>query len=466
MDTNTIESNKNSFIQTGKALAEGKWRKWMARIDDPWKRGSTAILLENQSRWFTSKKMEMWDLEESEVKRLEETTSMTMPGISTFEKYAYPLIRAIYPNLVASNLISIQPMTGPAGLIFYLDFVYGSTKGRAAKGTPIWDNPEQTYSSEQVEGEVIGSGTGSATDFQGNLSYLPVRAGSFTGTDGTVTGSDDGAGNITGTGIAVGSTIDYITGEVQLNFSSAPGAGVAIEASYEYDMEANDNLPEIDLLLTSSPVIARPRKLRSRWSMEAAANLRTVHGLDAETELTAVLAEELKFEVDREVIDQLLTVASGGSVSFSKTPQTGISYQDHKQTFVDKLIEAGQLVFEKTRRAQTNWVVMGTGVANIVEALPGFVPSGMTGTMGVIYSGTLQGRWRCYKDPYLSRNRFLTGFKGSTFLETGMALCPYIPLYTTPTVTLDDFVARKGLGMLYAKKVVNSRFYAKGTVTE
>lgn len=86
--------------------------------------------------------------------------------------------------------------------------------------------------------------------------------------------------------------------------------------------------------------------------------------------------------------------------------------------------------------------------------------------MGVVYTGTLQGRWKCFKDPYITAGNLITGYKGNTFLETGYIYAPYIPLYVTPTITLDDFIVRKGLGTLYGKKVVNSRFYAKGTVTD
>lgn len=464
MNTGT-ELFQNNLHATGKMLADTKWNDYVTGLEeDEFSRITTALLLENQQRFFSNQKMQYWDLNEEELGRLEETTSMTAPGIATFERYAFPMIRAIFPNLISADLVSVQPMLGPASIVFYLSFVYGTSKGQSTAGTDIWENPDQKYSSEEIDQETLGTGDGATDVFTGTASFVPIRRNTFSVTDGTVVGEDDGNGNVTGTGFDA-STVNYTTGAVSIDFTTAPTTGAAITMTYEYDMEANSNIPEVDLLLTSSPVVARPRKLRSRWSMEAAANLRTVHGLDAETELSAVLAEELKFEIDREIIEHLNTIASAGAVTFSKTPASGVSYQDHKQTFVDRLVDAGNLVFSATRRSQTNWIVMGTDVANVVEALPGFVPSGVTGTMGVVFTGVLQGRWRCYKDPYLNAGTFVTGYKGSSFLETGYIYAPYIPLYVTPTVTLDDFVARKGLGTLYGKKVVNSKFYATGTVT-
>ena len=85
--------------------------------------------------------------------------------------------------------------------------------------------------------------------------------------------------------------------------------------------------------------------------------------------------------------------------------------------------------------------------------------------MGVIHIGTLNGRWKVFKDPYFARSKMISGYKGNSFLETGYVYAPYIPMFVTPTVTLDDFVVRKGIGTLYGKKVVNSKFYGHGVVT-
>lgn len=447
----------------GRQLADTKWRDFMEGLDDDWEQVCTALLLENQFQYFVQKKMEMYDLTEEQV--LQEATTMTTPGIATFEKYAFPMIRAIYPNLIATQLVSVQPMTGPASIIFYLGFTYGTSKGTSAAGSDIWENPDYRYSSEEISGEVLGTGDGAVTTFTDLVcTFSPVRPNTVSITDGVETFTDNGNGTLTGSLGGTG-TIVYSSGAITtITFNTAPTDGTNMEADYEYNMEANTQIPEVDLVLTSSPVVARPRKLRSRWSMEAAANLRTVHGLDAETELSAVLAEELKFEIDREIISHLDRIASAGVVSFSKTVPSGISVKDHYASFVHKMVEVGNLIFRATRRAQANWIVAGTDVCNIIETLEGFVPSGLGGTMGVINIGTLNGRWRCFKDPYFPKGKFLVGYKGGSFLETGYVYAPYIPMFVTPTVTLDDFVVRKGIGTLYGKKVVNPKFYGTGVV--
>jgi len=293
--------------QRGAQLCEStRWRPYCENIEDDYKRVVTAFLLENAHRNFKARNP------------LYETTTTTTPGIANFEKFAFPLIRAIFPNLIATDLVSVQPMLGPASMVFYLQFVYGSNKGAIQRGRVIEDNQGYTraadmYSSEVVEEETLSAGNGSLGPYTGSLSYIPVRPGSvqiFTQDDvgNARTLTDDGAGGLSGHGTG---TVSYATGDISVTFTAGPGganipASELITMTYEYNMEGNPNLPEIDLVLTSSPVIARPRKLRSRWSMEAAANLRNVHGLDAEAELIAVLAEELNTmgSLDGDVLDE------------------------------------------------------------------------------------------------------------------------------------------------------------------
>jgi hypothetical protein len=182
-----------------------------------------------------------------------------------------------YPNLVSNDLVSIQPMSGPVSLIFYLDYLYGSNKGGISAGAAAFDartgpTGNETYSGDSVVGELLATGNGSTATLTGTLTRTPIRPGTVTFTAGTFTLTDDGKGDLVGTGINSG-TVNYATGAVSIVFSSAPAAGVQVKAAYRYDGEAQDNVPQIDLQLTSAPVEAVVRKLRARFSLEAAQNL-------------------------------------------------------------------------------------------------------------------------------------------------------------------------------------------------
>lgn len=191
-----------------------------------------------------------------------------------------------------------------------------------------------------------------------------------------------------------------------------------------------------------------------------AQNLNALHGMDAEAELVGIMAEVLKQELDREIINDLYNFAGAGTVTWDKTIPSGISYTEHKLSFIDACITLDHKVYSKTKRARTNWIVASISVCDVIESLPGFVPiPGALGTQqnsGVLKIGTLNNRWTVYMDPFLTTNKWIQGYKGSSFLDTGYVYAPYIPLYTTPTIILDDFIGRRGLGTQYGKKTVNS----------
>lgn len=453
--TTLIESTRAK----GEQLAESKWKEFVSDLKGH-DAASTALVLENTAQWMA---------------RLDET--VRTQNVGNFDRFAFPLIRAVFPNLVSQDLVSVQPMDGPVGLIFYFDILYGSRKGRIRPGTPVFSSltghpGDDSYSSPRVEEEAVSTGDGAVQQFTRSLDYTPLLPGTLVLTDGTQVISDDGQGNLVGDIDATGTnTIDYASGAMDATFAVAPASGASITVDYEYDNEANQNVPQIDFQLTSAPVTAKSFKLRTNYSLESAQNLRSLHGLSAETELVVALAQELRFEIDRTIIKEVNSFAQATAVSWPLSPASGVSYTEHKLSFVDILIRGSNNIFQVTRRGQPNWMVMGLEVSSVVESLPGFKPSdAMQTPNGVIFAGTLNGRWRCYKDPYnidntASQRNFLIGYKGSTFLEAGFVYAPYIPFYTTPTVVLDDFIARKGMATQWGRRKVNGRFYTRGSVT-
>jgi hypothetical protein len=412
-------------------------------------RAATAVMIENTRKYL--------------YEELTETTRLL--NVGDFEKYAFQLVRAVFPNLIAHQIVSVQPMMGPTSLVFYMQFLYNRTKGSAVAGTDIHENPNSSYSSENIDAE--GLGVGGSAHYTGNLSFIPVKPGTFSATDGVLTVTDDGQGNIIGDINTGGTnTLNYQTGAYDLTFVSNTAAGT-VEGTYDYNMEANSTLPEIDLNLVSAPVVAKPRKLRTRWSLEATHDLKALHGLEAEIELVGATANELKFEIDREIIKDLANFAGASSAPavWGSTVPTGISYTEHKLSFIDTLVQMSNMIYKKTQRAQGTWIVAGVSVCNVIETLPGFKADGAMTGRGVYRVGTLNNRWVIYKDSYTADNNFTMGYKGEAMFETGYIWSPYIPIYTTPTVMLDDFIARRGIASRYGKKVVNSRFFINGQIS-
>lgn len=412
---------------------------------DPMVRAATAIMIENLRSNFAS---------------MSESTKLM--NVGDFEKYAFQLVRAVFPNLIAHQIVSVQPMMGPTSMVFFLQYLYNKTKGQALAGTDMHENPNANYSSEHIDGEVVGAS--GSTNYTPTLDYRPIRPGSLQLTDGTQIVTDDGQGKLVGDIQSGTNTINYATGAVNVTFAVTTTGDVVAE--YDYNMEANDNLPEVDMNLVSSPVQARTRKLRTRWSLEATQDLKALHGLEAEIELVGATANELKFEIDREIINDLVSFA-GASASpavWGRDVPAGISYTEHKLSFIDTLVMMSNAIYKKTQRAVGTFIVAGVEACNLIETLPGFKADGTITGRGVYRMGTLNGRWVVYKDSYRPDYDFLMGYKGEAMFETGYVWAPYIPIYTTPTVMLDDFIGRRGIASRYGKKVVNSRFFVNGTI--
>ena len=254
-------------------------------------------------------------------------------------------------------------------------------------------------------------------------------------------------------------------------------------------------IPEIDIKVESIAVTAVTRKLRARWSPELAQDLNAYHSLDAEVELTQILSEQIALELDREILNDLLTQANGANLYWSRAPgkfvnkesgaviERGTSLQpgpaftgtvrEWYETLIETIIDCANQIHRKTLRGSANFIVVGPDVATILEAsvlyrpeysLDGDGQVGSPMTVGAEKAGTLSNRFTVYKDPYFPRNKVLVGYKGGSYLETGYVYAPYVPLIVTPTIFApEDFTPRKGVMTRYGKKMVRSDFY--GTVT-
>jgi len=440
----------------GRALAEGRWRKLCGDLlqKDEEKAIMTAILLENERKGLD---------------RLDEDVKML--NVGSFDRFAFPMIRAIYPNLVSTELVSVQPMQGPTSMIFYMDTRYAVTKGSAVAGQTSLSPLEghtgpKSFTSELIDHETLVTVAGTDdTPTIPTIGWLPIRPGSFyiyaTVAAATVTGHDNGNGLITGTGIDSG-TIDYTTGAVAIDYTTAPDNPSEIWCTYRYVSEGNTQRPELDIILTSAVVLAETQSLVTNWSVESEQDFRAVHGIDAQVTLMSEIAENIRFEIDREIVNDLWTLSGPAvDVTWDYTPPTGIDFYRHQLTFVNALVQASNVIFQRTRgKGRGNWMVCGTNVSTVIEVLPQFVSADYGDAEGVVYIGQL-GSLKIYKDPWFETDYALMGYKGSTWLRAGYVYAPYVPLWRTPIVTLTDIKRRVGMMTRYGKKTINDKYYVK-----
>jgi hypothetical protein len=472
--------NANSrFLNEAKEL-ESRWGKTglLEGIEDRYVRSATAVLLENQ--------------------RLINEVSTDTGDIAQFKRISIPLVRRIYPQLIANKIVSVQPLLGPTGLVYYLRFRYSSNKGatRGADnngGFPADDanslmqtadgtaNLDIFYTHQFVQNESTTTDAGtSTTSVYAPLEHTPILAGTVTGTiyQGAVAVQTfvlSSSGSFTFTNVGAPATyvtagnLNLNTGEMTLTWNGAPGANNAV-VSYEYNMECQQDLPEINLVIESEEIAAKTRKLKAVWSYEAQQDLRSQHNLDAEAELTAVLAQEINLEIDREVLTDLRN-NSGTVTAWDFNTALGETIKEKYESLYVKVVEVSNVIHRKTLRGGANWLVTSPEVASIFEtATAGFAPAPsetFTSSLGIQYVGTVNNRWRLYKDPLFPSNQILMGYKGDSYMDSGYFYCPYVPLTQTPVVLdPESFCPRKGILTRYGKKLLRegAKFYARMTI--
>lgn len=484
-----IESRRTSLHDKGYVSAlVRKWGEFLegmpTRSDqDRYTLGVTAMLMENQARY---------------LRELTEETRTV--NVGAFTKFIFPILRRVFPNLITNEIVSVQPMTAPVGAVFYMDYIYGTTKGSTTRGAVFPRDFDRDYSSEYVNGEplITGDGTnygtaGAVNVLSAVLAWTPVRPldtsrgyslviRELDATSGATVqeATDDGVGGFTGD--VISGTINYSNGALaNFKFTLAPLSGNPVKAFYYYDGELNTQVPQIQLDVKKAVVEAIPRRLKALWSAEAAEDLRALHGVDAETEMVSAIAQEIALEIDREIIQLLFASATGTTGTFDRVPPAGINELDHLRALVTVISTVANLIHKKTLRAPANWIVTSPEVSALLSQLtthhdfralwvssgesplgPADMPRPLTqhGQFSIYKAGTLMNKWVIYEDPFFTRDQMLVGLKGNSYLDSGFVWAPYVPLQVTPTfLDPNDFGFRKGLRTRYAAKMLRSEFY-------
>ena len=263
------------------------------------------------------------------------------------------------------------------------------------------------------------------------------------------------------------------------DFEDAAGAGRPNAESTAADALA---IPSIDVKMKSEAIVAKTRKLKAQWTPEFAQDLNAYQALDAEAELTSIMSEYISLEIDLEILDMLISDASAAdeywsaknneALNSTKTGFDNLNFFNTQgqwfQTLGTKLQKVSNKIHQKTLRGGANFMVISPSVATVIESIPGFA-SNADGdaskgkfAFGIQKMGQMNSRYEVYKNPYMTENVILMGYRGSQFLETGAVFAPYIPLIMTPLVyDPDTFTPRKGLLTRYAKKMIRPEFYGR-----
>ena len=343
-----------------------------------------------------------------------------------------------------------------------------------------------------------------SADQQAVRSFVFTTGSAAQGTLGTVTAGDilqafTTVANNTASFIVTGSLIPSVTGGLLpstiLYYSVAPnpaargdfedqsvsgGAGNAGNGGFPNAQSTTAiSIPEINVQLKSEAIVAKTRKLKAQWTPEFAQDLNAYHSVDAEAELTGILSQYISMEIDLELLDMLIqnaftvdywSAVNNVSVTSAGVANSNLGFYNTQggwfQTLGTKLQKVSNKIHQLTLRGGANFLVTSPTIATILESIPGFASDGngekMEFNFGIQKVGSLNSRYKVYKNPYMTENVILMGYKGSQFLECGAVFAPYVPLIMTPLLyDPNTFTPRKGLMTRYAKKMIRPDYYGK-----
>ena len=420
---------------------------------------SLAIMLDNVSKCF-----------DANAPRVLTESGTQVVDIAKKNEYLN-LVAAVMPTLVAEDVVSVQPLKQKAGVVYYMKHIYDSNRGQIQAGDNISNyiqvGPDAdkipnafNYSSETIDGEEIVPASDNKSF---TLAWLPVVPGSVSFTVGTDKYTDDGAGKIM-QGTTEEGAIDYATGLVTLTNATTIVDNLV---NYKQDLfVAPVNAPAIKTVIADVTITARPRKLKTGFSMDAAFDLSATQNIDLQTLLQATATDEIRAEIDGEILNDLGNSGTTMSVSFNMPVPFGINKHDHYESFYQVLVAGANKVYQKTRRVTPNIVIVGENAANIIETMDKFVAAPSLNTAGPHIMGTLNKRFLIVKNPYYASDKFTIVYRGDVTLDTGYVYAPYMPITATQFILGSDFYGHQGYATSYGKKLVAPEFFCNGLITE
>jgi len=536
-----VESaNPWKSLQGDAARLANKWNKTglLEGLGEDVNKNNMALMLENQAKQLV-------------IEASQTGTSATFNSGTSGENWAgiaLPLVRKVFGAIAAKEFVSVQPMNLPSGLVFFLDFQYGTAKNPFTNGGSLYGTRNASsntpFATPDPVGGLYGAGrfTYTTNQFSASLNAV-VTTASFANVNydsslsasvalgnikrfsidaSTITSSLDesavrgfvilsGSAATVAKALPAFTTFDgtnlvfYVTASTAETNGTAASNGTTVF----YNKKTADNargdfedtaatstsvpnslnattigtaIPEINISMQSQAITAKTKKLKAAWTPEFAQDLNAYQNLDAEAELTNIMSEYISLEIDLEILEMLIDDAPAGNTEYwsavnnvtldaTTLPTQSLGFYNTQgawfQTLGTKINKISNRIHQLTLRGGANFMVVSPTVSTILESIPGFAANSngaedMEYAFGVQKAGQFNSRYTVYKNPYMTENTILVGFRGKQFLEAGAVFAPYIPLIMTPLIYDPlTFTPRKGLLTRFAKKMLRPEFYGK-----
>lgn len=483
----------NEAYEARRQMEEALVKKWekalkVNGISDEHMARTTAILLEN---YMTHLQDNPSLIAEDQV----QTSAFTGVNLALLG-----LIARAIPQLTGLELVGTQAMPTPTSPIFTLRWYKSNLKGQTAANEEMWVSPipsqypvgiDPYYTSSEVRGESVGTlpagltlacagwlnavnprgytpllftgtmylnlfsaagallarykfgttdlnsaGTASGTAITGDVVY--------NGTTYTLAAVD--AGTLTMVMSASGTQIVRTLTSTVTNLNAFAVGGVTattMTLDYDYKPEDESMIPEIEFEIAQESIGLTRRQLRGSFTLDAAYDLKKLHGIDLESAIMDMMKQELMAEINREIINDLRMMAGiTKTIDLTKLPTAGgtqvsiaANYDDAQKAILDAIEKVCAEIWNIGRRGFGNFVVGNPATLSFLDRVPGFVGSGVTYSgRDLAFQGSLGGKIKFYSDPQFPKNELLIGYKGTSAIDSGYLYCPYLPITATPTL--------------------------------
>ena len=416
-------------------LSESIQQKWQPVLDHPdlpevkdsYKRAVTSVILENQEKALK---------EDAAFLSEAAPTNATGSNIQNWNPILISLVRRAMPNLIAYDICGVQPMSGPTGLIFAMRSRFNAQDGDEA----LFDEADTDFSARNKAGSSVSGNC---------VAHTGANPAVLNDSIGTSTGYTAGTGMPTAYAEALGDA-------------------------------SGNSFAEMAFSIEKSTVTAKSRALKAEYTMELAQDLKAIHGLDAETELSNILSAEILAEINREVVRTVYRTAEVGAADNDNshaainTTTAGIFDLDTDSNgrwsverfkgLMFQLERDANTIAQRTRRGKGNMIICSSDVASalqmagVLDYTPALNNNLNIDDTGNTFAGVLNGKYRVYIDPYAAnmasnasptKQYYVVGYKGTSPYDAGLFYCPYVPLQMVRAVGQDNFQPKIGFKTRY-----------------
>lgn len=410
---------------------------------------ATAVLLDNTNRWITES--------------LNESTIATNRGdLGAWKRFCLNLTNIAVPSLIANDLVIVHPMTSYAGSVAYLKYVSKTTKGGVTAG----DEFNSVF------------GLGQMTDARKNFTSQVIVEGVTEGTTSVTTGMD-----IVSDGIKYEDNMAIKTADVKCisstgavsyatktgnNTVTVPATTVKIAyvgKTFQMEQVPAEDIPTIGPKMEHIALVAEPRRIAVRYDQITAFQAKTDYGFSLDKQIAEQACGELAYEIDTDILDMLREGAGApdAELTWSKTPNVGVSKFEHYNAFLEIFERAKRIIYNRTQKFHPNFMVIAADVMEVLRFVNGFTYVKSAKMNGPYKVGELDGVG-VYVSPRLDVGEFFFGLNGSDMMSSAGVYAPYMAIVPTMLLGTPDGGLAQGFSTWYAKALLNANLLVAGKI--